>query len=67
VFDGMRLVGVLGNNDLEVRELASAFDKVGRQLKAEFCEIEQDKLIFAVYHGTDSRRKELLIQCDKYM
>ncbi|MGH9927054.1 MAG: metallophosphoesterase family protein [Nitrososphaeraceae archaeon] len=66
VFDGMRLIGVLGNNDLEVRELASAFDKIGGQLKGEFCEIEQDKLIFAVYHGTDSRRKESLIQCGKY-
>lgn len=44
VFDGMRLIGVLGNNDLEVRELASAFDKIRGQLKGEFCEIEQDKL-----------------------
>jgi len=66
VFDGMRLIGVLGNNDLEVRELASAFDKIGGQFKGEFCELEQDKLIFAVYHGTDSRRKESLIQCGKY-
>ena len=66
LFDGMRLIVVLGNNDLEVRELTSAFDKLGRQLKGEFCEIEQDKLIFAVYHGTDSRRKESLIQCGKY-
>lgn len=66
LFEGMRLIGVLGNNDLEVRELTSAFDKIGGQLKGEFCEIEQDKLIFAVYHGTDSRKKESLIQCGKY-
>jgi putative phosphoesterase len=66
VFEGIRLIGVLGNNDLEVRELTSAFNKIGGQLKGEFCEIEQDKLIFAVYHGTDSRRKESFIQCGKY-
>jgi predicted phosphodiesterase len=61
----MRLIGVLGNNDLEVRGLTSAFDKIGGQLKGEFCEIEQDNLIFVVYHGTNSRRKESLIQCGK--
>lgn len=66
VFDGVRLIGVLGNNDLEIRELTRAFDKIGGQLKGTFCEIEQDKLIFAVYHGTDPRRKESLIQCGKY-
>ena len=27
---------------------------------------QQDNLIFAVYHGTNSRRKESLIQCGKY-
>lgn len=66
VFDGMKLIGVLGNNDLEVPELTSAFDNIGGELRGEFCEIEQDKLVFAVYHGTDSRRKESLIQCGKY-
>ena len=36
---------MLGNNDLEVRELTSAFDKIGGELRGEFCEIEQDKLV----------------------
>jgi hypothetical protein len=65
-FDGMRLIGVLGNNDLQIHELTDAFDRIGGQLNGEFCEIEQDNLIFAVYHGTNSRRKESLIQCGKY-
>jgi hypothetical protein len=65
-FDGMIPIGVLGNNDLQIHELTDAFDKIGGQLKGEFCEIEQDNLIFAVYHGTNSRRKESLIQCGKY-
>ena len=64
-FDGIKLIGVLGNNDLVVRELTSAFDKIG-EVRGEFCEIEQDKLVFAVYHGTNSRRKESLIQCGSY-
>jgi uncharacterized protein len=65
-FNGMRLIGVLGNNDLQIHELTDAFDKIGGQLKGEFCEIEQDSLIFAVYHGTNFKRKESLIQCGKY-
>lgn len=65
-FDGMKLIGVLGNNDLQVNELTDAFDNIGGQLKGEFCEIEQDNLIFAGYHGTNSKRKESLIQCGKY-
>ena len=32
-FDGMRLIGVLGNNDLQIHELTAAFDKIGGQLK----------------------------------
>jgi uncharacterized protein len=65
-FAGVKLIGVLGNNDLEIDGLTNAFDKIGGQLKGEFCEIEQDDLIFAVYHGTNSRRKESLIQSGKY-
>ena len=28
-FDGMKLIGVLGNNDLQVNELTDAFDNIG--------------------------------------
>ncbi len=65
-FNGVKLIGVLGNNDLEIDRLTNAFDKIGGQLKGEFCEMEQDDLIFAIYHGTNSRRKELLIRSGKY-
>jgi putative phosphoesterase len=65
-FAGVKLIGVLGNNDLEIDGLTNAFDKIGGQLKGDFCEIEQDDLIFAVYHGTNSRKKESLIQSGKY-
>ena len=62
----MRLIGVLGNNDLVVRELSSALYKIWRSTKGEFCDRHQDKLVFAVYHGTNSKRIESLIQCGKH-
>jgi uncharacterized protein len=65
-FTGVKLIGILGNNDLKVEELTNAFDKIGGQLKGEFCEMEQDDLIFAIYHGTNLRRKESLIQSGRY-
>jgi uncharacterized protein len=65
-FSGVKLIGVLGNNDLEVNALTDAFDKIGGQLRGELCEIEQDDLILAIYHGTNTRRKELLIRSGKY-
>ena len=42
------------------------FWKIGGELRGEFCEIEQDNLVFVVYHGTNLKRKESLIQCGKY-
>ena len=65
-FLGVKIVAVLGNNDLEINGLTNAFDKIGGQLKGEFCEMEHDDLIFAIYHGTNSRKKELIIRSGKY-
>jgi putative phosphoesterase len=65
-FAGVKLIGVLGNNDLDVIGLNCAFDKIGGQLKGELCEIEQDDLIFAIYHGTNSRKNESLIRSGRY-
>jgi putative phosphoesterase len=65
-FAGVKLIAVLGNNDHGISGLTNAVDKIGGQLKGEFCEMEQDNLIFAIYHGTNSRKKELLIRSGKY-
>lgn len=65
-FQGVKLIAVLGNNDLEINGLTKALDKIGGQLKGEFCEMEHDDLIFAIYHGTNSRKKELLIRSGRY-
>ncbi|HJY15920.1 MAG TPA: metallophosphoesterase [Nitrososphaeraceae archaeon] len=65
-FQGVKLIAVLGNNDLEINGLTKALDKIGGQLNGEFCEMEHDDLIFAIYHGTNSRKKELLIRSGRY-
>jgi uncharacterized protein len=65
-FHGVRLIAVLGNNDLEINELTNSFDKIGGQLKGEFCEMGHDDLIFAIYHGTNSKKKESLIRSGRY-
>jgi uncharacterized protein len=65
-FQGVKLIAVLGNNDLEINGLTNAFDRIGGQLKGEFCEMEHDDLFFAIYHGTNSRKKELLIRSGRY-
>lgn len=65
-FRGVRLVGVLGNNDLDKEILAPAFEQIGGELKGEFCEISEGGLTIAVYHGTDVKKKDVIIQSGKY-
>lgn len=65
-FKGVKLVGVLGNNDIERERLSLSFEKIGGQLKGDFCEIEHDDMLFAVYHGTNAKKKSSLLQSGKY-
>ena len=65
-FDGIKLIGVLGNNDIEVPGLTSAFKKIHGELKDEIFESVYDGIKFAVYHGTSSAQRELLIKSGKY-
>ena len=65
-FKGVNLIGVLGNNDVDVAGLTSAFDEIGGELKGEFYEFEQDGLQIAVYHGTQRQRKDSLIYSKSY-
>jgi uncharacterized protein len=64
--NGTKVIGVLGNNDVDVRGLAEAFQKIGGELRGDFCEIEQGGLLIAVYHGTDFKMRESIIQSGKY-
>jgi uncharacterized protein len=65
-FQGIKLIGVLGNNDIDISGLTSAFNNIGGELKGDFCEIEQDGTRFAIYHGTKSQQKRSLIQSGIY-
>ncbi len=65
-FAGLKMIGVLGNNDLDKKGLTSAFEKIGGELRGEICEIEENDLVIGVYHGTDFRKREALIQSGKY-
>jgi uncharacterized protein len=65
-FAGLKMIGVLGNNDLDKKGLTSAFEKIGGELRGEICEIEEDDLLIGVYHGTDFRKRDTLIQSGKY-
>ncbi len=65
-FAGVKLIGVLGNNDTDVPGLTSAFNKIGGELKGEVFETQYDGMKFAVYHGTNFAKKELLVKSDKY-
>ncbi|MCP4699827.1 MAG: metallophosphoesterase [Gammaproteobacteria bacterium] len=65
-FQGLKLIGIFGNNDGDKYRLISAFDKIGAEIKGDFCEMEEDGLRFAVYHGTEPPLKDALIQCGKY-
>jgi putative phosphoesterase len=65
-FAGLKMIGVLGNNDLDKKGLNTAFEKIGGELRGELCEIEEDDLLIAVYHGTEFRKRESLIQSGKY-
>lgn len=65
-FKGVKLVGVLGNNDKDIPGLTSAFNKIHGELKGEIFETVYDGMSFAVYHGTNLAKKEQLIKSGKY-
>jgi hypothetical protein len=66
LFNGLKLIGIFGNNDGDKFRLISAFDQIGGEIKGDFCELVQDGIKFAVYHGTEPQLKDALIECGKY-
>ena len=65
-FQGVKLKGVLGNNDIDIDGLDDAFNEIGGDLKDEFYEFNEGGIEFALYHGTSAKQKESLIQSGKY-
>ncbi len=64
--EGLKLVGIFGNNDGDKFGLISAFDQIGGDIRGDFCTIEQEGIKIAVYHGTESQLNDALIECGKY-
>ena len=65
-FNGVKLVGIFGNNDGDRFRLVGAFNEVGGEIKGEFHEFEEDGLKIACYHGTEPQIKDALIECGRY-
>lgn len=63
---GLKLVGVLGNNDKDIPGLKSAFNKIHGELKGEIFETVYDGMKFAVYHGTNIGKREQLMNSGNY-
>ena len=41
-FKGIKLIGVLGNNDIDIAGLTNAFNNINGELRGELCEMELD-------------------------
>lgn len=65
-FDGIKLIGIFGNNDGEKIGLLKAFEDIGGELKGDLYDAEHDNLKIAVYHGTVPQLKDSLVECGKY-
>lgn len=65
-FQGLKLIGVFGNNDGDKFRLINAFNQIDGEIKGDFCELEYENIKFAVYHGTEPEIKDALIKCGKY-
>ena len=62
----VKFFGVLGNNDGEKKGLERTFDDINGKLLGDFGKIEIDNLKFGIYHGTDSKKKEKMINSNKF-
>ena len=63
---GIKLVGIFGNNDGDKFRLMTAFNEISGEIRGDFWEFQEDSLKFACYHGTENPLKEALIECGKY-
>jgi predicted phosphodiesterase len=59
--DRTKVIGILGNNDIHVKALTDAFQKIRGELRGNFCVVEQDNMLIAVYHGTNFKTRESII------
>ena len=63
---GVKFFGIFGNNDGEKRGLENAFSFVNGELLGDEGKIEIDSLKFCIYHGQDLRKKDKIINSQKF-
>lgn len=63
---GIKLVGIFGNNDGDKFRIMHAFNDIEGEIKGNYHEFEEDNLRFACYHGTELQIKNALVECGKY-
>jgi putative phosphoesterase len=66
LFQGVKLIGIFGNNDGDKFRLINSFNEIGGEIKGDFFEFEEDGLKVACYHGTEPQIKDSLIESGKY-
>ena len=64
--NGVKIIGVLGNNDGETRGLKEEFDGINGELFKDIGKIKIDDLKFGIYHGTDVKKREKMINSKKF-
>ena len=64
--NGIEFFGIFGNNDGEQKGLENAFAYINGKLLGNEGKIEIDGLKFCIYHGQDLKRKEKIINSQKF-
>ena len=65
-FDGVRLVGILGNNDGDIFNLMAKFRDIEGEMVGHYHEFSEDGVNFALYHGTVEQLRSALVNCGRY-
>ncbi len=64
--EGMKVIGIYGNNDGDLLRISGNFAKIGGDFRGDFAVLEFDGLKIACYHGTVSEITESLIDSKRY-
>ncbi len=66
LFEGLKVVGVFGNNDGYKEGLIKIFSQIGGEIKGDFGVIEADNLKMALFHGESSEVPHALAKSGDY-